>query len=123
MQLALVEPLARTDRREVDAVRVVGDEQDARLDGFAVDRDAERMPVCQDRRPRAHARECLAPATVVLAPVHESRVEAQRDLVEEQRRVRTPDVYAPFRSRVRAQRANWFVPVEPEVAGEVVARS
>ena len=56
------------------------------------------------QRERAQAGERLAPAAVVLAPVHEPRVEAERDVVQEEAVVRPADVDPPLFA-VRTPRA------------------
>jgi hypothetical protein len=57
------------------------------------------------------------------ASVHEAGVDPERDVVQEETRVRTADIDAPFGPTERPQRAARVVSVDPEVAGEVVARS
>jgi hypothetical protein len=95
---------------------------DARLDGLAVDGDPERLAVRQQRRPGADARERLSPAAMMLAPVDEACVDAERDVVQEQPLVRAADVDAAFLAAESAQRGNRIAAVQPEVACEVVAR-
>jgi hypothetical protein len=57
------------------------------------------------------------------ASVHEAGVDPERDVVQEEALVGTADIDAPFGPAERLQRDAWVVPVDPEVAGEVVARS
>jgi hypothetical protein len=57
------------------------------------------------------------------ASVNETGVDPERDVVQEETLVGTADVDAPFGSAERMQRDARVVPVDPEVAGEVVARS
>ena len=47
MQQSFVEALARTDRRLLEHVRIVGDERDARFLRLAVDRDPQRLAMPQ----------------------------------------------------------------------------
>jgi hypothetical protein len=61
---------------------------------FAVDRDPERLAVDEHRCPRAHARERLPASAMTLAPVHEPRVDAERDVVQEQAIVGASDIDA-----------------------------
>ena len=58
-----------------------------------------------------------------LAPMHEPRVETERDVVEEQAVTGPTDVDAPLAAVERAQRSDRVVAIEAEVAGEVVARA
>ena len=59
----------------------------------------------------------------MLAPVHEPRVEAERDVVQEEPVADAADVDAPLDPAVeRGERAERIVAVEAEVPGEVVAR-
>jgi hypothetical protein len=60
---------------------------------------------------------------VVLAPVDEPRVEPERDVVQEAPLPRPADVDAPFLALEAGERGEWVVAIEPEVAGEVVARA
>ena len=97
VQLALVEALALAEREQVEAVVVVGDEHEPRAYRLAVDR--EPLPaaaVLQGQRDRAQPRERVAAAAMVLAPVHEPRVEAERDVVQEEPVADAPDVDAPL---------------------------
>ena len=65
----------------------------------------------------------LAPAAVVLAPVDERRVDAERDVVQEAPLARAADVDAPLLALEGLERRERVVEVEAEVAGEVVARA
>ena len=123
MQFPFVEPVARADGREVDAVGVVRDERDARVDRLSVDRDPEVVTMRQQRRPRTDACERRAPAAVMLAPMHEPRIHAERHVVQKEPPVCASDVDSPFGAVECAQRVERSGPVEPEVAREVVARS
>jgi hypothetical protein len=57
------------------------------------------------------------------ASVNETGVDPERDVVQEQTLVGTADIDAPLGPTERLQRAARVVPVDPEVAGEVVARA
>jgi hypothetical protein len=59
---------------------------------------------------------------VVLAPVDERGVEAERDVVQEAALAGAADVDPPFLAVERLECGEWVVPVEPEVARKVVAR-
>jgi hypothetical protein len=59
---------------------------------------------------------------VPLAAVHESGVDAERDVVQEHAAVDAPDVDALLGAVERSQRIERIVGVEPDVAGEVVPR-
>ena len=60
---------------------------------------------------------------MVLAPVHEPRVEAERDVVQEEPVADAADVDAPLDPVVEGgERRERIVAVEAEVAGEVVPR-
>ncbi len=59
----------------------------------------------------------------MLAPVHEPRVDPERDVVEEEAVVCAPDVDAPLDAVVeRSEGGDRVVAVEPEVAREVIPR-
>ena len=61
---------------------------------------------------------------MVFPAVHEARVRAQRDVVEEEPVVRAPDVDHALDAVVeRSERRNRVVAIEPDIAGEVVARA
>ena len=60
---------------------------------------------------------------MVLAPVHERRVDAERNVVQEAALARAADVDAPFLALEALERRERVVAVEAEVAGEVVARA
>ena len=123
VQRTLVEAVALADREHVERVGVVRHEHDPRADRLAVDGDADRLAVGRDDRERAQTRERVAPPPVVLAPVDELRVDAERDVVQEQPVVRAADVDAALDAvDERLERADRVVAVEPEVAREVVAR-
>ena len=123
MELALVEPLALSHRRQVEHVRVVRDQHEPALDGAFVDRDPQRLTVREQNRPCADARERLATSPVLFASMHELRVETERDVVEEQTVTGATDVDAPLAAVERAQRIDRVVAIEAEVACEVVARA
>ena len=123
MEQTLVETLARADRRQVRVVRIVGDEHELRLRRLPVDGDAERVPMRDHDRPRAEARERLTPPPVAFAPVDETCVQPQRDVVQEQPAVGPADVDPPLDPLERPQRPDWIPPVEPHVPSEVIPRS
>jgi hypothetical protein len=79
------------------------------------------LAMCDHDRPGSDARQCLAPPAVMLAPVDESCVETERDVVQKQPLVGASDVDAPLGSIERAQRADRIVAIEPEIACEMVA--
>jgi hypothetical protein len=119
-----VAPISLANRKELERVRVVRDEHDARADRLAVDRDAERLPVLHEDRERAQARERVAAAPMALPPVHEPRVNPEGDVVQKEPSVRTADVnHALLAVHECVERADRVVAVETEVAREVVARS
>ena len=79
------------------------------------------MPVGEQDRPRADAGERLAPTAMRFASVHQSRIDTERHVVQEDALIRAADVDAPLRSvGERAQGADRIVAVEAEVAREVV---
>ena len=134
----LVEPLALAEREERDLVAVVADEQNARDELLAVHAHVQPVPVCATLSKRARARERLAAAAVVLAPVDEPGVDAERDVVQEEplvrrgrrrraarRRRRTRRARASGSSRSRpTSRAKWFrVPNGTQTNGSVRARA
>ena len=69
MQHSFVEPRAFAERGQLELVRVVRDEHQSSLDRLAVDRDAERLPVFEQNRPRTDPRERLTPPAVSFAPL------------------------------------------------------
>ena len=107
MELALVEALSLSDREQLELVGVVGDEHDSRVGGPAVDRHAERPRVPEREAKRPQARERVASPAVALAAVDEPRVEAERDVVQEEPVVHAADVDPPLvpLERVRERRA------------------
>jgi len=123
VEAALVESLSLADREELDPVRVVRDEHDARVESLVVECELERMPVLHNERVGACAREQLAAAPVMLAAVDESRVEAERDVVEERAPVHSAEVDSTFLACEPGKRPDGVVAVEAEVAREMVARA
>ena len=95
MQLSFVEARAFAERGQLELVGIVRDEHQSRLDCLAVDRDAERLAVFEQDRPRTDPRERLAPPAMSFATVHESRIEAERDVVEKEALIRAADIDAP----------------------------
>src|SRR3954451_16098734 len=81
------------------------------------------MVLAGKARQRAQAREQVAATTMVLAAVDEIRIEAERQVVEEQPIVDSRDVDALLDAVEGGERAERVVAVEPEVAGEVVTRA
>src|SRR4051794_23862979 len=121
MEAALVEPLSLADREEIERVRVVRDEQDARLDRLAVDRDAERLPVLRKDRERAQAGERVAAAPMPFPTAHELRVETERHVVQEQAAVRPGGIDSPLLAvHECVERTDRVAAVEADVACEVV---
>ena len=57
---------------------------------------------------------------MVLAPVHERRVDPERDVVQEAAAADAAHVHAPFLAAEALERAERVVPIEPDVAGEVI---
>lgn len=103
---------------------VVRDDDDAGLDRSAVDRDPECARPPQQDPERPQPGEGLSAAATQLAAVHEPRVDAQRDVVEEEPAVRAPDVDTLLGRVVEGcERGERIVAVEAEVSGEVVASS
>jgi hypothetical protein len=76
----------------------------------------------QDRE-GAHTCECISTPAMSFASVNEPGVDPERDVVQEETLVGTADIDAPLGPTERLERAARVVPVDPEVAGEVVARS
>ena len=79
------------------------------------------MRVAQRSQQRTRGRERLPPADVDLAPVHERRVGADRDVVQEQALAGTPNVDATLPARECLERRHGIAPVEAEIPGEVIA--
>src|SRR5919197_3801496 len=92
----LVQARTLADREEAEVVRVVGDEEDARLHRLAVELSPDSAPLAQAQPERPGARERLAPPAVPLAPVDERRIETERDVVQEAAVADPPDVDAPL---------------------------
>ncbi len=91
---------------------------------LAVDREPlPAPPVLQRQRQCPQARQGVPAPAVVLAPVHEPRVDPERDVVEEEAVAGARHVDAPLDAVVECgQGADRVVAVEPEVAREVVPR-
>lgn len=123
VELALVEALARAEREQVERVVVVADEDEPGADPLPVDREALPPPaVLQGQGDRAQPRERVAASPVLLPPVYEPGVEPERDVVEEEPFARAADVDPALDAAVEGgERRDRVVPVEPEIAGEVVA--
>ena len=120
---SVVEPLALADREQVERVGVVRDEDDARLDRLSVDRDADTVAMRDERAERPQPGKRVAPPAVVLATVDELRVDAERDVVQEEAVVRAADVDPELVAvDERVEGRDRIVAVEPEVACEMVAR-
>src|ERR687887_2246164 len=119
--LVQARPLA--DREEAEVVRVVGDEEDARLHRLAVELGPDSAPLAQAQPESPGSRERLAPPAVPLAPVDKRSVEAEREVVQEAAVADPPDVDAPLVAPEGIERGGGVVDVEPEVAREVVPRS
>ena len=77
--------------------------------------------VLHGQRERAQAGQCFAPPAAVLAPVDEPRVEAERDVVQEEPVSDPAHVDPPLLPVEGRERADRVVAVEAEVPGEVVA--
>ncbi len=103
--VALVETLALAEREERELVAVVSDEDDARGERLAVDARMEPVAVTRDGEQAPRARERLAAPAVVLAPVHEPGVDAERDVVQEDAVGDAADVDAPLDAAVESARA------------------
>src|SRR5439155_13159179 len=124
VQFPFVEALALAERGQVECVRIVRDEQEARLDGVTVDRDAERLPVREQDRPCPNPRKCFAASPLRFTAMHEPRVDAERHVVQEEAPVHATDVDAPFTAGVeRTERSDRIVTIETQIAGEMVTGS
>ena len=124
VELALVEALALPEREQVECVVVVRDQHEPRSDVIPVDREAlAATSVLHGQRQCTKPSERIAAAAVVLAPVHEAGVDPERDVVQEEPVACARDVDPPFDPVVEScERGDRVVPVEPEVAGEMVPR-
>src|SRR5581483_2165978 len=121
VQAPLVEARALAERERPELVRVVRYEHEACTERCAVQADPQRAAVRRHRGERAQAGECHPAPAVSLAPVHEPRVEAERDVVQEESVAGAADVDAPLAPvRERVERRDGVVAVEADVAGEVV---
>ena len=98
MQLPFVKALALSQRGQLEDVRIVCDEHQSSFDHVAVDRDAEWLPVGEQDPPRADPRERLAATSMGFAAVHQSRIDAERHVVQKETFVRAADVDASLRS-------------------------
>ena len=121
MEPPFVQPLSRTDRREVERIRIVRDEEEPRFDRFAVDGETQPVPVREENRPGPGSGEELAPASMVLAPVNDPSVHADRHVVQEQPVPGASHVDSPFAAPEGVERPDRIVAVESEIACEVVA--
>ncbi len=125
LELARVEALPLAEREEVDVVAVAPDQEDAHDRLLAVHAQTQPVAVPCRLHDRPHAREGLVATPVVLAPVHEAGVDAERDVVEEDAVADLADVDLSLDRIVveGRQRAERIVAVEADVSGEVVPRS
>jgi hypothetical protein len=123
MQQTLVEPLALTDVEQVQLVGVVRHEDDGGGDDAPVDQDPlPPSPLACEQQERPEAGQRLLSAPVLLAPVHELGVEAERDVVQEHVPVHAAGVDPALDPEERLERGERIVAIEPEIAREVVAR-
>ena len=120
---SLVEPLARAEVEDVERVGVVCDEYDPRRDARPVDLEAGAVPVAQREQQGTRASKGVPPPAAALAAVHQPGVEPERDVVQEELLAHAPHVDLPLDPGESVERRNRVVAVEPEVAGEVVARA
>jgi hypothetical protein len=124
VQAPLVEAPPLADDEEVELVRVVCDQDDAGPNVDAVDRERLDPSAGARQQPqRTNRGEGVAATAMVLAPVDESRVEAERYVVEEEPPVDASDVDSAFDAGEGRQRPERVVPIETEVAGKVVPGS
>ena len=122
VQPALVEALALADREHRQLVAVVRDQDDARVQRPAVDGQPRRVALCGDDRQRTQPRERIAPPPMVLAAMHEPRIDPERDVVQEEPVAGAPDVDPAFAAVDEGgERSDRIVAVEADVAGEMVA--
>src|SRR5205814_7365637 len=119
----LVEPLPLANREQAQPVRVVGDEHDACAHRSPAELRPDLPAVPQPAPERACPGEHLAAAAVTLAPVDERGVEPERDVVEKAPPAHAADVDAVLFAAERVEGRERIVPVEPEVAREVVPRA
>ncbi len=105
------------------SILVVGHEQDARAHRFAVDDEPlDPTPVLQRYEERAQPCQGLSAVAALLSAVDEPRIDAQRDVVEEQPLADAPHVDPPLDAVLeRRECGNRIIGVEPDVAGEVVS--
>src|SRR5204862_1467168 len=122
VQGSLVERRARAEREQFELVGAVCDEENAGAHLLAVDLRAEPVRLADDAPQRPRAVERLAAPAMMLTPVHESCVETERDVVQEEPVVHAADVDPAPAAVERVTGADRIVPVEAEVAGEVVPR-
>jgi hypothetical protein len=119
----LVEPIPLADAEQVELIRVVGHEDDAGLNRDSVDGELLlSATLTHHEEERAEARECLLPPAMVLAPMDERRIQAEREVVQEQGAVRAPDVDPALDAGEGFQGRERIVAVEAEIPREVVPR-
>src|SRR5262249_3098396 len=123
MQPSLVEAPALSDRQHAELVGVVRNEHDARVQLLSVDSEPDSVGLANDGGESTEPRQRVAPPPVMLAAGDEARVETERDVVQEEAVVRTPDVDRELGAvDERIERADRVVAVEADVAREVVPR-
>src|SRR6185369_16148396 len=93
---------------------------DPRTDRLAVELRPDSALTAQPQPKGAQAGQHLAAPAVVLAAVHERRVDPERDVVQEAATADPADVHTPLFSAERLERAERVVSIEPNVAGEVI---
>jgi polyphosphate kinase len=122
MQAPLVQRRPLTDVEQIEVVTVVGDHQDPSLKQLSVQVDVQPMVLARQAFERPDSREHFAAAPVVLAGVDEVCVQPERNVVQEQPAVDTPDVDALLEAVEGAEPGQRVLAIETEIAREVVAR-
>src|SRR5437016_5787147 len=96
METPLVQVRPRAQLEELQFIRVVRDEDDARREGLPIHAEPERPRVSRHAKQRAESRQRLAAATVRLAAMDEGGVGAEGHVVQKQAFVRPADVDSPL---------------------------
>ena len=119
VQAPFVDALALPDREHAQLVRVVRHDENPCVRGLTVDGDAQAARPPHEHRQRSEPGE----RDVLVLLVDEAGVEPERDVVQEEPVVDPPDVHPQLAARKRPQAGFGVVPVEAEIAREVVERA
>jgi hypothetical protein len=122
VESTLVQALPLADRKQLERVVVVRDHGELGVDRLPVDGQPDAVAIAGQQEERAKLGERVPAPAMTLPLVDEVRVEAERDVVQEEPLADSPDVDPLLRAGERVESAKRVVPVEAQIAREVVSR-